>query len=154
MTVPLEGKIDFEKGGIIGMTIMVFSLSLIFFAIKIHRKTTGSGIFSFGQAFRVGILTTLIASIVYVVGWMVYFEFVGENFTGHYLDYCVEQINTNNNYTDSEKEIQKIELETGLKAYRTNVLTRIFYTFKEIFPIGFVITIISSLLLKKKGTTN
>ncbi len=150
-TIPNEGEIDFKRGETVGMVVMVVSLGLILFAIRAYRKALDTSVFSFGQGFRVGILTTLIASIIYVGGWMIFFESVGDNFTTQYKEYYITQIGSNETLTDEEKEIQISEFENGVDEYTKNAGTRMLMTFTEIFPIGFLITIISALLLRKKG---
>jgi hypothetical protein len=150
-TIPDEGEIDFRKGETIGMVVMVISLALILFAIRAYRKALDQPVFTFGQGFRIGILTALIASVIYVAGWMVFFESVGDNFTTQYKEYYISQINTDNALTDDEKVQQISDFERGVDEYTNSAGTRILMTFTEIFPIGFLITLISALLLRKKG---
>lgn len=150
-TIPDEGEIDFRKGESIGMVVMVISLALIFFAIRAYRKAVDKPMFTFGQGFRVGILTALTSSVIYVGGWMIFFESVGDNFTTQYKEYYISQINTNETLTDEERVQQIDEFEKGVDEYTGSAGTRMLMTFTEIFPIGFLITIISALLLRKKG---
>jgi Protein of unknown function (DUF4199) len=153
ITVPAEGKINFDTAGVIGMTVMVVSMSLIFFAIRAYRKTNQTAVFSFSQGFKVGILTAIIMSFVYVAGWMVYYESAGNNFTEQYSTYCIEKINSSSEQPEAEKAILVEEFNNGIETYKNSIYHRIFYTFKEIFPMGFFVTIISALILKKKSAT-
>ena len=150
-TIPDEGEIDFKRGETVGMVVMVISLALIFFAIRAYRKALGFEIFTFGQGFRVGILTALIAAVIYVGGWMIFFESVGDNFTTQYKEYYISQIGSNEALSEEEKASQISEFEKGVDEYTKSAGTRVLMTFTEIFPIGFLITIISALLLRKKG---
>src|SRR2546430_11834753 len=58
----------------IGYTTMVLSFMLVFFGIRSYRENIGGGTITFGRAFAVGILITLISSVLYVVTWeIIYF---------------------------------------------------------------------------------
>ena len=52
---------------VIGYTTMVLSFMLVFFGIRSYRENVGEGTIAFGRAFAVGILITLISSVLYVV---------------------------------------------------------------------------------------
>src|SRR6266536_3462446 len=66
--------------------------------IRIMKKTVltwgliGGGTISFGRAFAVGALITLITSVCYVVTWeIMYFKFM-PNFMNDYANYLVEKM--------------------------------------------------------------
>ena len=69
-----SGKMDFSKGELFGYINMIVALSMIFFGVRQYRERYLGGKISFGQAFKAGLLITLIASTLYVIGWMVYFH--------------------------------------------------------------------------------
>src|SRR5688572_14518344 len=74
---PFLDEIGFDKGMIIGYTSMLIAFLLVFFGIRSYRDTVGDGYITFGRAFSVGILITLISCICYVVTWeIVYFNFL------------------------------------------------------------------------------
>jgi len=64
--VPLADKIGFEKGEILGYTIIVLSALMVFFGVRSYRENVGGGRLTFGRGFAVGILITLISSVCYV----------------------------------------------------------------------------------------
>ncbi len=68
-TVPFVDQIGFDKGAIIGYTTMVLSFLLVFFGIRSYRENIGQGVITFGRAFSVGILITIISCLCYVVTW-------------------------------------------------------------------------------------
>ena len=67
LNMPLweSGVINFDNGELIGYTTMVIALSMVFFGIKSFRDNYNGGAVTFWNAFRVGILITLIASVMY-----------------------------------------------------------------------------------------
>ncbi len=63
----------------------------MFFGIRSYRENIGGGQISFGRAFAVGILITLVASVCYVVTWeIIYFKFMPD-FADKYAAYMIEQ---------------------------------------------------------------
>src|ERR1044072_8504763 len=72
ISVPLhlKGIIDFDQGLFLGYTNMVLAFLLVFFGVRSYREETGGAI-SFGKAFQVGILITLVTCAMYVLAWEV-----------------------------------------------------------------------------------
>ena len=64
-----NGTISYDNGMIVGYTSMVIALSVVFFGIKTCRDQGGNGPRAFGTAFKIGILITLIASLMYAICW-------------------------------------------------------------------------------------
>jgi len=154
LNIPVDGKIDFARGETAGMFIIAISMFLIFLSVYSHRKKAGFNGFPFGQGFRAGILTTLLASIVYISCWMIFYEFYGSQFVEQSKEYFVEQIQVDAQFSEEEKESYVEDFRKTMDSYQNNIFMRIFYTFQKIFPLGFLITMLSALFLRKKGTTN
>ena len=60
-TLPFVDKIGVDKGEIIGYTTMIVAF-MLFFGIRSYRENVSGGHITFGRAFAVGILITLVAS--------------------------------------------------------------------------------------------
>src|SRR5262245_41206444 len=67
LTVPFIDRIGFDRGVFVGYTAIVLSFLLVFFGIKSYRENVGGGEITFGRAFTVGILITLISCVFYVL---------------------------------------------------------------------------------------
>ena len=90
-SIPFARKIGFDKAEFVGYTIMVAAFLMVFFGIRSYRENVGGGTISFGRAFAVGALITLITSVCYVVTWeIMYFKFM-PNFMNDYANYLVEK---------------------------------------------------------------
>jgi hypothetical protein len=90
-TAPFIYRIGFDKGVIVGYTGIVVSLLLVPFGIRSYRENVGGGKITFGRAFAVGILITLISCICYVLAWeIVYYNFLPD-FADKYTAYMVEK---------------------------------------------------------------
>ena len=70
-SIPLwnRGILNFDNGEIVGYTTMVIALSMIFFGIKSCRDYHFKGSINFWQGVKIGLLITLIASIMYAITW-------------------------------------------------------------------------------------
>ena len=150
LTMPFLGEdIDYDTAEWLGYISMIVALSAIFIGIKSYRDKESAGLISFSKAFKVGLFITLVASVFYVAGWILYINTAGTNFMDSYYQHSVEKIKTSN---DPETEIQaKIaDMEKWRELYK-NPLIQIGVTFIEIFPVGLLITIISATILKKKN---
>jgi hypothetical protein len=65
-TRPFVDSLHGRKGEIVGYTGIVLSALLVFFGVRSYRENVGEGRISFGRAFAVGILITLISCVCYV----------------------------------------------------------------------------------------
>src|SRR5947209_8688892 len=83
----LSGKLNFDNGEIFGYTGMILAFILVFVGIRSYREHDGGGAITFGRAFLVGILITLVSSAIYVASWEVvlykYFPDFGEKYAAH-----------------------------------------------------------------------
>ena len=144
---------DFELGETLGYLSMIVSLSVIFFGIKSYRENHTDGKISFGKAFKVGLLITLVASAIYVASWMVYYSVSeqAQRFPELYKMHQLEKLEAANTARE-EIEEQMADLEAMFEIYE-NPVARAGITLMEIFPVGLVITLLSSFLLKTKPQT-
>ena len=141
-------KIGFDKGVIVGYTTMILGFMLVFFGIRSYRENVGGGQISFGRAFAVGILITMVACVCYVVAWeIIYFKFMPD-FVDKYAGYAVEKVRASG---ASQQVIDaKLEQMKSFKAMYDNPFINSAITFVEPFPIGLIVTLISAGVLRKK----
>lgn len=146
--VPFIYRIGFDKGTIVGYTAIVVSLLLVPFGIRSYRENVGGGNITFGRAFAVGILITLISCICYVVAWeIVYYNFLPD-FADKYTAYAVEKARAGG---ASQQTIEAtVEEMKNMKAMLDNPLIFAAVGFIEPFPVGLIITLVSAAILKKK----
>ena len=147
-TVPFVDKIGFDKGEILGYTVIVLSFLMVFFGIRSYRDNAGHGQITFTKAFAVGMSITLISCIFYVVTWeILYFKFLPD-FMDKYNAHIVEQLKTSG---ASAAAIQgQLEQMKKFKEMYANPFFNALITFIEPFPVGLVITLISAAVLRRK----
>lgn len=143
-----NGMINFDNGMVVGYTTMVIALSLVFFGVKSYRDQHLQGTITFGKAFQVGILITLVASVIYCLSWELCSQTVFTDFSARWQNHEMESLKARG---ASQAEIT--EAADGFREWEkwyNNPLLRFAMTMMEVFPVGLVITLLSAALLRKK----
>ncbi|MEO6119725.1 MAG: DUF4199 domain-containing protein [Terriglobales bacterium] len=147
--VPFIDRIGFDRGMYFGYAAIVLSFLLVFFGIKSYRDNAGGGQVSFGKAFQVGILITLISCMFYVLTWQVLYRTVMSDFGDKYSAYMIDKAKAEG-ATEAQLQKQSEEMKKFWEMYQ-NPLVNAAFTFLEPFPVGLVITLISAAVLRTKG---
>ena len=119
---------NIEGGAIYGYASMLLAFSLIFFGIKKYRDQNNGGIITFGTAFKMGFLITLIASTIYVITWLIDYYFFMPDFI---IDKTTKDMA---NFAEMYK----------------NPLFNALISYSEILPVGLIVTLISAAILRKQ----
>lgn len=147
-TLPFMDRIGPDRGMVIGYTTMVLSFMLVFFGIRSYRENFGDGKITFGRAFAVGILIVLISSVLYVITWeIIYFGVPGfaEKFNAMFIAQAQKKGGTPEQIQAAIKEMKDFVL-----MYQNPFINAAF-TFIEPLPVGLIVTLVSALILRKKG---
>lgn len=147
-----KGNVDYESSMMIGYATMLIGFSLVFVGIRNYRDKYNAGVISFGTAFKIGIMITLIASTIYVVCWLIdYFYFIPD-FMDKYSAHMLDKLKASGaSQVEIDKQAQ--QMASMGKLYK-NPLFNAMMTYLEILPVGLVVTLISSLILKRKVAKN
>lgn len=150
ITMPMltKGTIDFGKGELIGYSTMVIALSMVFFGVKSYRDNQLEGTITFGKGFQVGILITLMASVMYALSWEVVYSMIGQEFL-QAMNHHYELELRASSATDAEIQKSVSDMASFMEWYK-NPLIRFGMTLMEIFPVGLLNTLVSAGLLRKK----
>jgi len=147
-----EGNFDYNRSLVIGYASMLIAFSLVFVGIRNYRDKYNKGVISFGKAFKIGIMIVLIASTIYVIAWLIdYFFFIPdfmEKFSAHMLDELKAS-----GASQIEIDKQTKEMANFASMYK-NPFFNAMMTYVEILPVGLIVTLISSLILKRKTAKN
>jgi hypothetical protein len=138
---------NFEYSEIIGYATMVIAFSTIFIAVKNQRDKIGNGTITFGNALKVGLGVTLVASALYILSWMVISETIAKDFMSDYYQRSVEQLKASN-LAEEELRARIADMEAFQEMYK-NPVVKIGITFLEIFPVGLIVSLIAAFLLKR-----
>lgn len=143
-----EGDVDYNTSMLLGYASMLIAFSLVFVGIRNYRNKYNGGVISFGKAFKIGGLIVLIASTVYVVAWLIdYFYFIPD-FLEKYSAHMLEELKASG-ASQAEIDSQTKEMAVMATKYK-NPFFNAMVTYMEILPVGLVVTLISSLILKRK----
>jgi len=139
---------DFEGNEIVGYAAMIIIFSLVFFGVRNYRNKELGGVISFGKAFKAGALIALIGATMYVTTWLIYYyNFVPdffEKYSAHVLRQAAAEGATAEVMAEKTKEMQSFA-----KMYE-NPFYVILFTYSEVLPVGLILALFSSLVLKRK----
>lgn len=138
-----------ELGMVIGFATMIVAFSFIFIAITQFRNKYNMGVISFGKAFQIGALISLIASTIYVLTWMIDYQFYVPDFYEKYTTAVIEKMKQAGATQAKLDETLKTMQNEG-ELYKNNPLYRAGVTYMEILPLGLVISLIAAAILKRK----
>jgi amino acid transporter len=142
-------QIGFDRAIFAGYAAMLVAFLLVFFGIKSYRDNVGNGEITFGRAFTVGILITLITCVFYVAIWEVLYYTVLHDFPEKYGNYVMEKARASG--ATAEQLAEQLEEVKKMKALLDNPLVAPALIFiSEPLPVGLVMTLISAAILRKR----
>ena len=147
-----EGNFDYNISLLIGYASMLLAFSLVFVGIRNYRDKYNDGAISFGKAFKIGIMIVLIASTIYVVAWLIDYFFFIPDFMEKYSADMLDKLKTSG-ASQMEIDTQTKEMANLAVMYK-NPFYNAMMTYMEILPVGLVVTLISSLILKRRSAKN
>lgn len=132
---------------IVGYLSMLIAFSLIFVAVKNFRDKQNAGVISFGKAFMIGLLITLIASTMYVITWAFVHHYFMPDFMEKYAAAMIENAKT----TATPAELQRtVDQMNSYKEMYKNPFFFAMFSYMEILPVGLLVSLITSLLLMRR----
>lgn len=147
-TIPFINSVNFRNADILGYTGIVLTALLVFFGVRSYRENAGGGRLTFGRAFEVGLLITLISCASHVVTFeIIYFKAV-PGFGDKYAACMVERAKVSG--ASQQKVDQTAQQAQTLKRLFDNPLTNAALSFGEAFPVGLIATALSAAILRKK----
>lgn len=146
-----KGAIGFNRLEVVGYASMIIALSMVFFGIKSYRDNSAGGTLRFWKGVQVGVLISLIAGVLYWFGAISYgivnpgFD---ERFMKQFTELKVGQLEAQG--APKEKiDGAKAEVEMMQGLFKNPVLFFL-VCMMEILPVGFIVTLISAGLLRKR----
>lgn len=134
---------------VLGYLSMLVALSMVFVGIKRYRDEQLGGVIRFWPAMAVGLGISLIASLIYALGWEAYLYATDYRFMP---EYAASMIEARRAAGASAAEIAQMQAEMDgfIRSYE-NPLVRLLYTFSEIAPVALIVTLIAAALLRRPG---
>jgi hypothetical protein len=129
-----------------GYALMLLAFSLIFVGVKRYRDHRLGGVIRFAPALFAGLAISVIASVIYVIGWEITLAATDYAFMEDYTAAMLEAARAKG---ASAAELAKTSAEMeAMKVSYANPLFRLPMTFVEIFPVGVIVSLASAALLR------
>lgn len=122
---------DYSTNEVLGYISIFISLSFVFFGIKHYRDKVNNGIITLGKAITIGVLISLLVAIGIAIADFIYTKFINPSFFSDYEKMLTEQ----------GRADEIFEMTSTTAALFMLVLVLI---------IGFIISLISGLILQRK----
>ena len=148
MPLCLSGHVNFDHMEVVGYSIMVLAFLFVFFGVKSYRDSVGAGAISFGKAFWVGLLITLITCAMYVIAWEIAYHNFFPDFLDRYSAHVLARMRATG-ATEAAIREKTAEMARMAKLY-ANPLFNVGITFMEVFPVGLIVTLVSAAILRRK----
>lgn len=125
-------NLDSSTNEILGYISIFLSLSFVFFGIKHYRDQVNNGTISLGKGVKIGVLISILVAVGVAIADFAYTKFINPDFFSDYEQMLIEQ----------GRQDEIIEMTSGTAALFMLVLVTV---------IGFIISLISSLILQRKN---
>ena len=139
---------EVNTGLLVGYALMLIAYYVVYVGIRNYRDKYNGGVISFGKAFKIGSMIVLIASTMYVISWLIdYFYFIPD-YLDKYAAHVLDKLKASG-ASPIEIDKQTKEMASLAKMYKNPVFNAMM-SYVEILPVGLIVTLISSFILKSK----
>lgn len=143
--VTVSGSSHGINGMLLGYTMMLVALSMVFVGIKRYRDIDLGGVIGFWRALGMGLAISVVAGIIYVAAWETTVAAAHIDFANGYANSMIAQQKAAG---ASAAQIAKLTAEMeAFKVNYANPLYRLPMVFAEIFPVGVLVSLFSAGLL-------
>jgi len=146
-----KGSAYLDNGMVIGYASMLLSFIFIYFAQASYRDNIGNGHITYGKAFQVGIIVTVISCLCYTIAWMFISAYLVPDFMDKYQECSINKMRSSG-MTAEQIANKTAELKHMAQLYK-NPFFKAGITFLEPFPVGLIVTLISSFIVRIKRKT-
>lgn len=142
-------SMDHKNGELFGYAGILLSMLFVYFGTRAYRDQRVPATLSFGEGFKVAILITVISCVCYVVAWLIVYQTLMPDFMDKFIEHTLAQMKSAG-ATEAEisQEVAKME---EMKVMYQNPLFRAAITFLEPFPVGLLVSLVTSLVLRRKS---
>ena len=140
--------INFDYGQLIGYTSMLLSLLFVYFGIKHYRDKVNGGKVSLGKAIAIGMFIALFSAVGVAIFDYLYTSQINPDFASEYLEYTIKKMEAT--LSPAELKIKSAELTQQMKNYGSPWIMALMM-FATVVVLGFIISLISGLILQRKN---
>ena len=137
------GPGSFDSGEVIGYSSMIVAMSLIYFAVKNHRDKINNGRITFGESMKLGTAIATLGGIAWGIYNFVFVTWIMPDFNEQYIAH-IEGLEIGTPAFEAKFNAAM----NGSDSFMYTPIGGTIVMFLTVFLIGFLITVISSLILK------
>ena len=131
---------------VLGYISIILPLVFVYFAIKYYRDTEKEGFISFKEALMLGLMITLCTAIAIAFADLLITTVIYPEFVTEYSETMLQKLKET--VPAEQFEVKKAELMAQIEAYGTPGFMALLM-FVTVMLIGFVMSLLSSLILKR-----
>ena len=142
---------SWQNAEIAGYLTMILSMIFVFMGIRYYRDHVKNGVLSFGEGLKIGVLIVLIPSVFFGLFDILYTEVLNPSFFDDYYSHYVQKIKDS---TPADQVAAKLKDLQDQKEMFGKPVFQFLLMAGTVFVIGFIVTIISALTLKRNRTAS
>jgi hypothetical protein len=148
ISLSFHDRIGFDRALIVGYTTMVIAFIMIFFGVKAYRDSVAPDGLTFGRAFLVGLLITLIATACYVATWQLVQDRLAPDYMDKYATYTLDKARQSG--ASAAEIAEKAKEMAEFREIYKKPLASIAFTFLEPLPVGLLFSLVAAGMLSRK----
>jgi len=141
-------QIGFGTAEVICYTTMVIAFIMIFFGVKAYRDSVAPDGLTFGRAFMVGLLITMIATACYVATWQLVQDRLAPDYMDKYATYTLDKARQSG--ASAAEIAEKTKEMAEFREIYKKPLASIAFTFLEPLPVGLLFSLVAAGVLSRK----
>ncbi|MDX2049035.1 MAG: DUF4199 domain-containing protein [Chitinophagaceae bacterium] len=134
-----------------GYLSILLSMIFIFFGVRHYRDHVNKGTLGFGEGLKVGVLILLIPSVFFGLFDLLYTEVINPSWKEDYYNHYLAGLKSSVPADQFDAEKKKMEAQ---KEMFSNPVIQFLLMSLTVFIIGFIVTIISSLALRRQASAD
>ena len=142
-------RVNWTAAEVAGYLTMLLSMVFVFIGIRHYRDNFNNGNLSFVQGLKIGALIVLIPAVAFGLLDVLYTEVINPDWKTNYYNDMVMQVKRSTAPEKLDAELRK--LEKGKEMF-ANPVFQFLLMAGTVFVVGFIVTIISALTLRRTRT--
>jgi hypothetical protein len=138
---------NYDVRELVGWVGIFLSTIFVYFGLKYFRDRQNNGMLSFGEGLKLGMLLTLLPALAFGIFNVLYILVLDPNFLDSYYNSQVEELRNTLPPAELDSKLKAVQEEKEMFA---NPAVQFIVMFLSVFVVGLIVTVISTLILKRK----
>jgi hypothetical protein len=143
-------RISYQSAEIAGYLTMTLAMVFVFFGMKHYRDKVNSGSLTFKEGLKIGLLIALGPAVFFALFDLLYVEVINPKWGDEYFGHYMEEVKKDTAPEKWAAELEKLQKQREFWSKPHMLFLLMFIT---TFVIGFIVTIISALTLRRQKRT-